>query len=115
MLPEEEALRLVISMMAENMTETWTTSELYSMYLFAASGTLSRKRFLSSVTAHFGNELLIFHVEGCDSVLGFKANLGKFIKIVKKSSKDDEMEILARKIQNEVTEKSRPGDYNLSE
>ena len=88
------------------------------LYLFAASGTLSRKRFLSSVTAHFGNELLIFHVEGCDSVLGFKANLGKFIKIVKKSSKDDdndEMEILVRKIQNEVTEKSRPGDYNLSE
>ena len=39
--PLEEALRSVLSMMAENAIGSWTTSELYVMYL-AASGTVSR-------------------------------------------------------------------------
>ena len=113
--PEEEALRLVISTMAENVTETWTTSEVYSMYN-AASGTLSKKQFVSSVTEHFGDELLMFHIEGCESVFGFKANLGKLFKIVKMNkskNNDDELEKLMRKIRREVIEKPRPEDYNL--
>jgi len=116
MAPVEEALRSLVSKMAENATETWMTSELYSMYL-AASGTVSRRQFVSSVTAHFGDELLVLHIEGCDSVVGFKASLGKFIKIVKISKSkgdDDELEKLVRKIRSEVMATPRPGDYNLS-
>ena len=78
--PLEEALRSVLSMMAENATEaSWT---LYVMYL-ADSGTVSRRQFVSHVTAHFGNELLVLHIEGCDIVDGFKASLGKVFKIIK--------------------------------
>ena len=40
--PMKEAMKSVISEMAQNVTETWTTSELYSMYT-AASGNLSKK------------------------------------------------------------------------
>ena len=97
--PLEEALRFVLSMMAENATESWTTSELYAMYV-AASGTASRRQFMSNATAHFGDELLVLHIEGCDSVVGFKASLGKVIKIVKISQSmgdDDELEKLVRK------------------
>ena len=54
----------------------------------------------------------MFHIEGCDSVVGFKANLGKFFKIVKMND-NDELEKLLRKIRSEVTEKPRPEDYNL--
>ena len=78
----EEALRSVLSMMAENATESWTTSELYVMYV-AASGTVSRLQFVSNVTAQFGDELVVLHIEGCDSVVGFKSSHGKVIKIVK--------------------------------
>ena len=74
--PLEEALSSVLSMMAENATESWTTSELYVMYV-AASGTGSRRQFVSNVTAHFGDELLVLHIESCDSVVGFKASLEK--------------------------------------
>ena len=63
----EEALRSVLSIMAENATVPWT---LYVVYL-AASGTVSRRQFVSNVTAHFGDELLVLHIEGCDSVVGF--------------------------------------------
>ena len=41
MAPVEEALRSMVTTMAENMTETWMTSELYSMYL-ATSGTVKK-------------------------------------------------------------------------
>ena len=43
----------------------------------------------------------MLHIEGCDSVVGFKASLGKVIKIVKISQSmgdDDELEKLVRKI-----------------
>ena len=76
--PLEEALWSVLSMMAENATESWT---LYVKYV-AASGTVSRRQFVSNATAHFGDELLVLHSEGCDIVVGFKASLGKVIKSV---------------------------------
>ena len=98
--PLEDALRSVLSMMAENATESWT---LYVMYL-ASSGTVSRRQFVSNATAHFGDELLVLLIEGCDSVVGFKASLGKVIKIVKISQgmgDDDELEKLVRTIRRE--------------
>ena len=87
------------------------------MYV-AASGTVSRWQFVSNVTAHFGDELLVLHIEGCDSVVGFKASLGKMIKIGKISQSmgdDDELEKLVRKIRSEVMAKPRNVDYKLSD
>ena len=113
----QEALRSVLSIMADNATESWTTSELYVMYV-AASGTVSRRQFVSHVTAHFGDELLVLHIEGYDSVVGFKASLGKVIKIVKISQSmgdDDELEKLVRKIRSEVMAKPGNVDYKLSD
>ena len=113
--PLEEALRSVLSIMAENATDSWITSELYVMYV-AALGTVSRQQFVSNVTAHFGDELLVLHIDGCDSVVGFKASLGKVFKIVQKSQSmgdDDELEKLVRKIRSEVMAKPRNVDYKL--
>ena len=71
---------------------------------------------MSSVKAHFGRELLVLHIEGCDSVLGFEVSLGRVIKLVKVSHSkgdDDEVDKLVRKIRSEVMAMPRPGDYNL--
>ena len=98
----------------DGMTETWTTSELYSTYL-AALGTVSRRQFVSSITTYFGDKLLLFHIEGCESVVGFKASLGQFIKIAKKNnsnSDDDELEKLVRKF---VARSGQQLGYNLSD
>ena len=111
--PLEEALRSIRSMMAENATESWT---LYVMYL-APSGIVSRRQLVSRVTVHFGDELLVLHIEGCDIGDGFKASLGKLIKIVKISQSmddDKELEKLVRKIRSEAMVKPRKVDYKLS-
>ena len=100
--------------MVENMTETWTTSELYSMYL-AASDTVSRRQFVPSITTYFGDKLLLLHMEGCESVVGFKASLGQFIKIANKNNSNSELDKLVRKICSEVRTTPRHGDYNLSD
>ena len=100
--PLEEALRAFLSMMAENVTESWTTSELYAMYL-AASGTVSIRQLVSNVAAHFGDELLVLHIGGCDSEVGFKASHEKVIEIVRISQSmgdDDELGKLVRKIRS---------------
>ena len=107
MAPVGEALRSVVTTMAENMTET-----LYSMHL-ADSGIKCQK---DSITTYFGDKLLLLHNEGCESIIGFKASLGQFIKIAKKnnSNSDDELEKLVRKICSEVRATPGPGDYNIS-
>ena len=71
-----------------------------------------KRQFVSSITTHFGDKLLLLHIEGCESVVGFKASLGQFIKIAKKnnSNSDDELEKLVRKICSEVRATPRPGD-----
>ena len=66
----------------------------------AASGTVSRRQFMSSITIYFGDKLLLLHIEGYESVVGFKASHGQFIKIAKKNnsySEDDELENLVRR------------------
>ena len=101
-------------MMAENATESRT---LYVMYL-AASGTVSRRQFVSSVTAHFGDQLLVLHIGGHGSVVGFKASFGKVIILVNISQSmgdDDELEKLVRKIRSEVIAKPRNVEYKLSD
>ena len=108
MAPMEEALRSLVSKMAENATDVDDIGAVLHV---------SRRQLVSSLTAHLGDELLVLHIEGCDSVVGFKASLRKFIKIVKISKSkgdDDELEKLVRKIRSEVMATPRPGDYNLS-
>ncbi|KAG1674268.1 hypothetical protein GQR58_015168 [Nymphon striatum] len=77
MAPVEDALRSVVTTMSENMVETWTTTELYSMYI-AASGTVTKRQFLSSITDYFSDELLVLHIDGCENVVGFKSQPGDY-------------------------------------
>ena len=76
MAPVGEVLRSVVTTMAENMTETWATSALYAMYI-AASGIVSRRQFVSSITTCFGDKLLLLHIKGCESIVGFNDSLSQ--------------------------------------
>ena len=99
------------------MSETWTASELYCKYL-SASGTVSRRQFLSNIKAQFGADLLFLHIEGCESILGFESSFGKYIKVTKKKESyvdDNEIDKIVRRIQNEVMTKPRCEHYQLGD
>ncbi|KAL8581927.1 hypothetical protein ACOMHN_010301 [Nucella lapillus] len=113
--PEEKALRSVIDNMNENKTSTWTTNDLYNLYL-SAFGTLSKKQMIANVTRYFGEEVLVMHVEGCESILGMRASIGRMVKLVKSRDDEDgdELTKLVRKIQKEALAAPIPSDYHMS-
>ena len=85
-------MKYVIMLMTDNMSETWTASELYSKYL-SASGTVSMRQFISNIKAQCGADILFLHIEDCESILGFESSLWKYIKVTqKKESNGDDNE-----------------------
>ena len=77
--PEEPAMRAIVDNINENNTSTWMTSDLYELYI-SASGTLSKKQIVYNINKYVGTEVIIMHIEGCESVLG---SVGSIVKLVK--------------------------------
>ena len=72
-------MRAIVDNMNENNTSTWTTSELYELYI-SASGTLSKKQMIYNINKYVGTEVITMHIEGCESGLG---SVGSMVKLVK--------------------------------
>ena len=107
----QQAIRAIVDNMNKNKIRTWTTSDLYELYI-SASGTLSKKQMIFNITKHFGTEVIIMHIEGCESVLG---SVGSMVELVKTmgGDGDDELDKLVRQIQTERLATPRPRDYDL--
>ena len=104
-------MRAIIDNMIENNTSTWTTSDLYELYIFA-SGTLSNKQMIYNINKYVGTEVNTMHIEECDSVLG---SLGSMVKLVKTMGGDGDHELdkLVRHLQTESLATPIPHDYDL--
>ena len=109
--PEEEALRAIVDNVNDNKTSTWTTSDLYELYV-SASGTLSKKQMITNITKYFGAEVITMHIEGCESVLGMRASMGILVKTMGGDG-DEELDKLVRQIQTESLATQRLHDYDL--
>ena len=97
----DDSLKCVISHMKANMSVTWTVAELYNIYTENA-GHLTRKQMLLYLTEYFGEEIVVLHLEGCSSVVGFRKFVGKTLKLVKLSETsdvDDDVDRLVRRSQ----------------
>ena len=90
--PEEETLRAIVDNMNDNKTSTWTTSDLYELYV-SASGTLSKKHMITNITKYVGAEVITMHIEGCEGVLGMRASMGSMVKFVKTKGGDGDEEL----------------------
>ena len=87
-------MRAIVDNMNENNTSIWTTSDIYELYI-SASGTLTKKQVISNINKYVGTEVIIMHIEGCESVLG---SVGIMVKLVKTmgGDGDDELDKLVR-------------------
>ena len=101
----------IVDNMHENNTSTWTTSDLYELYI-SASGTLSKKQMIYNINTYVGTEVIIMHNEWCESVLG---SVGSMVKLVNTMGvdRDDELDKLVRHLQTESLASPRPRDYEL--
>ena len=70
---------------------------------------------ISNITKHFGTEVIIMHIEGCESVLGMRSSVGRMVKLVNTMGVDgdDELDKLVRQIQTESLVTPKPRDYDL--
>ena len=104
-------MRAIVDNINENNTSNWMTSDLYELYI-SASGTLSKKQIVYNINKYVGTEVIIMHIEGCESVLGSVGNIVKLVKTMG-SDGDDELDKLVRQIQTESLATPRPRDYDL--
>ena len=72
---------------------------------------------VANVCDHFGDDIVVLNVEGCDSIIGFRRFVAKSLKIVKRaaSSEDDAMDTVIRRVKAEVRNIPQPRDYDLSD
>ena len=107
-------MRAIVDNINENNTSTWTTSDLYKLYI-SASGTLSKKQTINNINKYVGTEVIIMHIEGYESVLGMRSNVGSMVKLVKTmgGDGDDELDKLVGQIQTESLATPIPHDYEL--
>lgn len=100
--------------MYENRFQTFTTVELFDMYC-SCEGKLTKKQMLANLTDHFGDEIVMLHVEGCASILGFRDYIGKSVKLVRDENVNKvHVDSVVRMVKSEVKAASYC-DYDLSE
>ena len=79
-------MKLVIDdMLANKLLQTCTNLELYEMYIG-----LGGQQMLTNLTTHLGADIVVVHMEGCVSVVGFGELVGKSLKLVNDESVDEE-------------------------
>ena len=102
-LCDGDPMKLVIDdMLANKLLRTWTSLELYEMYL-GLGGQLSRQQMLTNLTTHLGDDIVVVHMEGCVSVVGFRELVGKSLKLVKDKSVDEEsISYVIRQVRSEA-------------
>ena len=110
----DAALASCIDYMYEKRTVSHTTGELYDNYC-SAGGQLTKKKMLANLCDYFGEKIVVLHIEGCASIVGFRDVVGKTVKMVKYDGVDDEsVEIVVRRVKAEVLALPRSNDYDLS-
>ena len=108
---------MVVNLINSNKSiATWTTAELYEVYL-EASGNLTKKQMVNNLSDYYGSELVLISVPGYETEIGLKKNVGKTLKMTRKSMAEDSGDIdeIVRRITSEVSSIPKPRDYDLSE
>ena len=77
---------------------------------------LAKKKMLANLCDYFGEKIVVLHIEGCASIVGFRDVVGKTMKMVKYDGVDDEsVEIVVRRVKGKVLALPRSNDYDLNQ
>ncbi len=112
----DDPLTHVIKYMESHKQTTWTVSELYEVYV-QSSGSLSSRTMVQHLSYHYRNELITLNILGCKTEMGFREDVCKTFKMIKKSQSDDDSDVsnIVKIIKAEVDSIPSPQDYYLSD
>ena len=104
----------VLDNMNSDKTRIWSTVELFDLYQ-SYGGTLSRRIMVEKVCASFNDDVLLMQIDGCASMLGFRDQLSKYMRIIDmESDNTNDTDDIVSKIRTEVRSLSKHPDYDLS-
>ena len=112
----DDALKRVVDDMYAHQNDcTWASVELYDKYK-SFGGTLSRKQMFQNLTNHLGEDVVVIHMEGCVSVVGFRHFVGKSLKLIKTDVVDKEsVESVVKDVKKEACDiKYTHAEYDLN-
>ena len=86
---------------------------MYDNYC-SAGGQLTKKQMRGNHCDYFGGEIVVLHIEGCASIVGFTDVVGKTVKLFKYDCEDDEsVDTVVHRVKALALHRSN--DYDLSQ
>ena len=100
---DDNAMMLVVNeMFADRNVRTWTSIDLHDKYV-AYGGLLTRKQIFANLVTHFGDDVVVLHMEGCARIVGFREFLRTILNVVEVDATDgDKDDQLVRQITAEA-------------
>ena len=100
---DDNAMMLVVNeMFADRNVRTWTSIDLHDKYV-AYGGLLTRKQIFANLVTHFGDDVVVLHMEGCARIVDFREFLRTILNVVEVDAADeDKDDQLVRQITAEV-------------
>ena len=103
----DEAFNSVICEISKDRSSMWNSVELFQMYQRCGGNALVRRSLLEQIKDYFGEDVIVLSSPGLASMLLFKNNASKVLKL-SNDQEDDQQDILitklAKKICDEVKE-----------
>ncbi len=116
-LVEDKAMKTVIEeVYAKQKTNTWTSVELYNMYI-RHGGILTQKQMFSKLVTQLGEDIVVENITGCEPVVGLRQLVRKTLKLVEstKDNEDREDEIVRKVLSEAHSIKKANNVYDLGE
>jgi len=99
--PEDLAFNSVSNKMLHDRTKTWSSVELFALYVNEGSLCMCRKTLFRKPNEYHGENVLILSSPGFANVMGFRSELAQSLHLVKNT--DDDLEYCVGRVASAVT------------
>ena len=113
---DEDAMKQVIECMMRNRSKLWNSVELHSLYS-DLGGKLARHDMFSKLTDCISKDVTVINVDGCATIVGFRAHIGQILNVVKVVDKDGSaIDSVVRQIRKEARSVTNSNtNYDMSQ
>ena len=88
--------------MLQQASHIWNSVEVFNTYV-GLGGNHSRKSLITELQSHFGKDLIVMHVVGCASIIGFRNHIPFKLQLVDDDQDDESVDNLVSKIKQETS------------
>ena len=110
----ETSFNILTEQMLQQESHIWNSVEVFNTYV-GLGGSHSRKSLITELQSHFGKHLIVMHVSGCASIIGFQNHIPYKLQLVDDDQDDESVDNLVSKIKQESSVLPGISNYDLSQ